>query len=247
MSVPLAQSPYSAAETDRILTLSPTAYSQLVSYLTTAGETPSNAATRVRNALPNTVAAFYSSVYSTLTRPVQASDIDTFVQSIPGFPPESLPAIKDLLTKYYMGAAASQGPTLQQPKSYAELDALYKTKLAEYQTKVATALQTNDTSALPAIRTLNAEISQLLEEMLSSLDPLRQDTETTRRQREELVAILAQIQREQSGLRDDKDSFGRVRRIREMQQGVKESDLKLYAVLFVSACLGVFIIALSKS
>jgi hypothetical protein len=149
--------------------------------------------------------------------------------------------------KYYMGAAATQGPTLQQPKSYPELDALYKAKLAEYQTKVATALQTNDISALPAIRTLNAEISQLLEQMLTSLDPLRQDTEATRRQRDELVAVLAQIQREQSGLRDDKDSFGRVRRIREMQQGVKESDLKLYAVLFVSACIAVFVIALSKS
>jgi hypothetical protein len=32
-----------------------------------------------------------------------------------------------------------------------------------------------------------------------------------------------------------------------MQQGVKESDLKLYAVLFVSACIAVFVIALSKS
>jgi hypothetical protein len=241
---------YSDAEMNRIQSLVPTAYSQLVSSFTTAGETPSNAATLARNSLATIIAQFYVAVYSSLTRPVQTSDIDAFLPTLPASvrpPPEVFPAIKELLMKYYMGTAASQGPSFQQPRSYAELDALYKAKLAEYQTKVAEALRTNDTSALPAIRTLNAEISQLLEEMLSSLDPLRQDTETTRRQREELVTILAQIQREQTGLQDEKDSFGRVRRIREMQQGVKESDLKLYAVLFVSACIAVFVIALSKS
>jgi FtsZ-binding cell division protein ZapB len=241
---------YSDAEMNRIQSLVPTAYSQLVSSFTTAGETPSNAATLARNSLATIIAQFYVAVYSSLTRPVQTSDIDAFLPTLPASvrpPPEVFPAIKELLMKYYMGTAASQGPSFQQPRSYAELDALYKAKLAEYQTKVTEALRTNDTSALPAIRTLNAEISQLLEEMLSSLDPLRQDTETTRRQREELVTILAQIQREQTGLQDEKDSFGRVRRIREMQQGVKESDLKLYAVLFVSACIAVFVIALSKS
>lgn len=246
----LGEAPYSDAEMDRILNLSQTAKTQMQAYL--AQQLTADAVQpRLRLELAGFVAIFYMSVYSTLTRPVQESDIDALLTGLfsgpRAPPPEVRPAIKELLMKYYMGSAASQGPSLQQPKSYPELDALYKTKLAEYQTKVATALQTNDVSALPAIRTLNAEISQLLEEMLSSLDPLRQDTEATRRQREELVAVLAQIQREQSGLRDDKDSFGRVRRIREMQRGVKESDLKLYAVLFVSACLGVFIIALSKS
>jgi hypothetical protein len=250
LSAPGVTPLYSDAEMNRIQTLSPTAYSQVVSSAVTQGESASNAATLARHVLAGIVAQFYTDVYSTLTRPVQTSDIDTFFPTISAPirpPPETRDAIKELLQKYYMGAAASQGPTLQQPKSYTELNAEYQAKIAEYRAKVTAALASNDATALPAIRALNEEITSLLEDMLTSLDPLRQDTTTARRQRDELATVLAQIERDYAGLKDTSDSMGRLRRIREMQKGATEGDLKLYGVLFAAACLAVFVIAMSKS
>ena len=141
----------------------------------------------------------------------------------------------------------SPGPTLQQTKSYTELNAEYRIKIAEYQSKVATALATNDATALPAIRALNQQISKLLDDMLSSLDPLRQDTATTQAQREELAAVLAQIERDYTGLRDSTDSMTLLRRIREGEARPSMKDLKLYSVLFAAGCVALFVIAMSKS
>ena len=141
----------------------------------------------------------------------------------------------------------SPGPTLQQTKSYTELNAEYRIKIAEYQSKVTSALATNDATALPAIRALNQQISKLLDDMLSSLDPLRQDTATTQAQREELAAVLAQIERDYTGLRDSTDSMTLLRRIREGEARPSMKDLKLYSVLFAAGCVALFVIAMSKS
>jgi hypothetical protein len=218
--------------------------------LLTQGNLQASADLLARDWMSQIVAQFYVDVYSTLPRPVQASDIDAFFPAIPVSirpPPEMREAVKELLTKYYMSSSASQGPTFQQPKSYTELNAEYQAKVGEYQIKVAAALAANDATALPAIRALNEEITKLLEDLLTSLDPLRQDTTTASRQRDELVAALAQLERDYSGLKDASDSMGRLRRIREMQKGTTEHDLKLYGVLFAAACLAVFVIAMSKS
>jgi hypothetical protein len=241
---------YSDAEMNRIQTLSPTAYSQAVSFLVTDGQSASNAAITARIWLSGYVAEFYTNVYSTLTRPVQASDIDAFIPTIsPPIrpPPEMRDAVKELLQKYYMGAAASQGPSYQPPKSFSELSTEYQLKLAQYQEKVSRALETNDATALPAIRALNQEIRGLLEQMLTSLDPLRQDTDVTRRQREELAMILGQIESDYTGLQDSKDSMTLLRRIRKSQAGPSTQDVKLYAAMFLAGCLAVFVIAMSRT
>lgn len=241
---------YSDAEMNRIQALSPTAYSQTVSALLTQGNLQASADLLARDWMSQIVAQFYVDVYSTLPRPVQASDIDAFFPAIPVSirpPPEMREAVKELLTKYYMSGSASQGPTLQQTKSYTELNAEYRIKIAEYQSKVSNALATNDATALPAIRALNQQISKLLDDMLSSLDPLRQDTATTQAQREELAAVLAQIERDYTGLRDSTDSMTLLRRIREGEARPSMKDLKLYSVLFAAGCVALFVIAMSKS
>ena len=239
--------PYDDAEADRIFNLSQTAKAQMISRM--QQEAPANAEVWARAILVGLVSGFYTNVYSTLSRPIQESDITSAVDSMPDriALPDQKEGIKDLLRKYFMGPAASQGPKPRKPLSYPELSAAYQTKLAEYQTRVATALASNNAAALPAIRTLNAEITQLLEDMLTSLDPLRQDTDVTRRQREELVAVLAQLERDSVGLKATSDSMGRLRRIRDLQRGVTEHDLKLYGVLFAAGCLAVFVIAMTKS
>lgn len=242
---------YSDAEVDRIVNLSQTAKTQTQSRIM---ELPIEASQReylLKQQLTGVVGQFYEEVYSTLTRPVQESEIDAFLTHILQPPtdliPEQRAGLKELLQRYYMGAAASQGPTMEAPKTYAQLNTEYEAKLAEYQTKVTEAIRTNDASALPAIRTLNEQISRLLEQMLTSLDPLRQDTSVTRQQREELVAVLAQIEREYGGLKESSDSMDKIRRIREAKSGTPVQDLKLYTLAFAVGCIALFVIAMSKS
>jgi hypothetical protein len=242
---------YSDAEVDRIVNLSQTAKTQTQSR---AMQLPIEASQReylLKMQLTGVVGRFYEEVYSTLTRPVQESDLDAFLTRILQPPTDLLPeqraGLKELLQRYYMGAAASQGPSYQPPKSFSELSTEYQLKLAQYQEKVSRALETNDATALPAIRALNQEIRGLLEQMLTSLDPLRQDTDVTRRQREELAAILGQIERDYTGLQNSKDSMTLLRRIRASQAGPSTQDVKLYAAMFLAGCLAVFVIAMSRS
>jgi hypothetical protein len=242
---------YSDAEVDRIVNLSQTAKTQTQSR---AMQLPIEASQReylLKQQLTGVVGRFYEEVYSTLTRPVQESDLDAFLTRILQPPtdliPEQRAGLKELLQRYYMGAAASQGPTMEAPKTYAQLNTEYEAKLAEYQTKVTEAIRTNDASALPAIRALNEQISRVLEQMLTSLDPLRQDTSVTRQQREELVAVLAQIEREYGGLKESSTSMEKIRRIREAKSGTPVQDLKLYTLAFAVGCIALFVIAMSKS
>lgn len=210
----------------------------------------------LKSLLTGVVAGFYTEVYSTLTRTVQESDVDAYLtrgfESLqntpnPPFVPEQRAGLKELLMRYYTGAAAAQGPSYQPPKTFAELDAEYQTKLGQYQAKVAAALASNDATALPVLRALNQEIRKILEDMLTSLDPLRQDTDVTRRQREQLALVLGQIERDYTGLQDAKDSMTLLRRIRQDQAGPSKQDVKLYAVMFAAGCLALFVIAMSKS
>ena len=104
--------PYDDTEMARIFNLSPTfkTWGLSATGLYPPGSTAADKETYLTNATARIVKLFYDQVYRTLTRPVQASDIDTFVTSSLGMMgPDAVPGLKDLLTKYYMGG--SSGPS----------------------------------------------------------------------------------------------------------------------------------------
>lgn len=120
------------------------------------------------------------------------------------------------------------------PPTTSDLHQTYQTKLALYDSKVTAAIATNDTSVLPELRTLNAELATLLDQILSettNLTPLSTS-------RAELVAALARVQQDATHLRSSSDTLERLRRMRE-SSGAPRSEVLFYLGAFLLVCLGI--------
>lgn len=118
-----------------------------------------------------------------------------------------------------------------------DLQDQYKSKLAKYNTLLETALATNDTSTLPAIRALNAEISQILERILTEVSQSSADASSLKADRRELVSSLTRIQRDYNGLVDNTDDLELLRRIREGNTSAPRKEFEMYLFFFFAACL----------
>lgn len=124
------------------------------------------------------------------------------------------------------------------PPTTSDLRKQYTAKIAQYDAAVAAALATNDASKLAEIRTLNQEISNVLESMLADLT-MNGDDKTIGAQRSQLLANLNRIQRDYNGLSEKTDSLELLRRIREGETGASRDELMMYLFGFFLICIGI--------
>lgn len=133
----------------------------------------------------------------------------------------------------------SQSQSQTTPPTLADLRARYTAKLAEYDSKVAAAVASNDTARLSELRTLNAEISSLLEEMLTYTGTPTSSPSELEAQRQELVTTLNRIQRDYNGLVEKTDSFELLRRIRDGTTSIPRREFVMYFFAFLALCVGI--------
>jgi hypothetical protein len=100
------------------------------------------------------------------------------------------------------------------PRTLRELTAEYDTKSAEYKRLIDQAVSNGETSNMEQIRSLNVELSNLLEQMISTAEPDRRDV---RHLRDELVSRLRRIQLDYNGLLQTTDELETLRRIRAQE------------------------------
>jgi hypothetical protein len=125
-----------------------------------------------------------------------------------------------------------------------ELKREYDAKSAQYKTLIDQAIAAGSSAgAIDQIRTLNVELSSLLEQMISTVSPT-QSNASIEATRDELVRRLRRIQVDYNGLLQTTDELETLRRIRAQEEGgflqVFYWHLIALAVVFVGV-LGVMI------
>jgi len=114
------------------------------------------------------------------------------------------------------------------------LQAKYTTQLAEYDALTAQAIQSDDVTAIPQIRAKNIQIAATLNEMITSLTFLKQNTTSTvKQERDALIQKLVQIQNDYNSLNQSKDTLETLRRIRQQVNYDAQSQLRLYLLFFL--------------
>jgi len=114
------------------------------------------------------------------------------------------------------------------------LQAKYTTQLAEYDALTAQAIQSDDVTAIPQIRAKNVQIAATLNEMITSLTFLKQNTTSTvKQERDALIQKLVQIQNDYNSLNESKDTLETLRRIRQQVNYDAQSQLRLYLLFFL--------------
>lgn len=115
----------------------------------------------------------------------------------------------------------------------------YETQVKEYDRLVDEAIKAGDVSQIPKLREMNAQLAQVLNDMISQLTFLKQNTPNLKKERDELIERLRQIQRDYNGLLVNTDTLETLRRIR--QQESRESDRQLYwfLIFFMVVCIAI--------
>lgn len=122
-----------------------------------------------------------------------------------------------------------------------ELRKKYTRLSAEYDAAVQQALLTRDQRLLARVRTLNTEVSKLLDQMIQALTFAKKDTPILVRERDILVEKLRRIQRDYNGLLVNTDALETLRRIREQESGEGRRQLIRYLAFFFIVCAGVLL------
>lgn len=120
------------------------------------------------------------------------------------------------------------------------MDALrvkYEQQTKEYDALIEQAMQTDDVSQLPRLRDMNAAIARTLNEMIEQLTFLKKDTPNIKKERDELVDRLRQIQLDYNGLLVNTDNLETLRRIRQQESTEANRELYIYVGLFLAVCL----------
>jgi hypothetical protein len=118
-----------------------------------------------------------------------------------------------------------------------ELRAKYERQVKEYDDLVSRSLNTNDTTQLARIRSMNQAIAKTLNEMIEKSTFLKKDTPSLTKERDELVSRLRQIQMDYNGLLVNTDQLETLRRIRQQESGEANRELYLYIGFFLLVCL----------
>ena len=122
------------------------------------------------------------------------------------------------------------------------MDALrtrYETQLKEYEALVKQAVAAGDVSQLPRLREMNAGIGKTLNDMIQTLTFLKKDTPNLKKERDELVDRLRDIQRDYNGLLVNTDKPETLRRIRQQESSEANRLLTLYLFFFLAICLAI--------
>lgn len=123
------------------------------------------------------------------------------------------------------------------------MDALrtkYDTQLKEYESLIKQAVDAGDISQLPRLRELNTAIGKTLNDMIEQLTFLKRDTPKLKKERDELIDRLRQIQKDYNGLLVNTDQLETLRRIRQQENGEAERQLRMYLFFFLAVCLAIF-------
>lgn len=118
------------------------------------------------------------------------------------------------------------------------MDALrdkYDRQVKEYEALV----QSGDASSVPKLRELNAAIAKTLNDMIEQLTFLKKETPTLKKERDELIRRLQQIQHDYNGLLVNTDQLETLRRIRQQEGGEANRQLYMYIGFFLLVVLGV--------
>jgi uncharacterized membrane protein (DUF106 family) len=118
-----------------------------------------------------------------------------------------------------------------------ELRGKYQRQIKEYDALVEIAMNTNDTSQITKLRTMNEAISKTLNEMIEKLTFLKKDTPTIVQERDKLVTRLRQIQLDYNGLVVNTDQLETLRRIRQQESTEANRQLYMYVGFFLLVCL----------
>jgi hypothetical protein len=118
-----------------------------------------------------------------------------------------------------------------------ELRIKYDRQLKEYDSVVNTAINTNDTTQITKLRSLNEGIAKTLNEMIEKLTFMKKESPSLTKERNELIARLRQIQMDYNGLLVNTDQLETLRRIRQQESGEADKQLYLYFGFFLLVCL----------
>jgi len=118
-----------------------------------------------------------------------------------------------------------------------ELRAKYEKQLKDYDALVASSIQTNDVSQVSKLRQMNAAISKTLNSMIETLTFLKKDTPSIKKERDELLTRLTQIQLDYNGLKVNTDQLETLRRIRQQENSEANRELYMYLGFFFVVCL----------
>lgn len=130
-----------------------------------------------------------------------------------------------------------------------ELQQRFSTKQAEYERLMTETLQSSNTFNLrhkmDKLRTLNAELTSIVNELLTAL--ARTQTDASGRLKtvqDELLVKLATLQQDAAGL--DKDTLETLRRIRAFEESQISKQVYLYVGIFLMACFILFLVMYVK-
>jgi hypothetical protein len=115
------------------------------------------------------------------------------------------------------------------------LNAKYGQLMATYENHVHQALESGDIHPhIGALKTLNQQISSVLDEMIALTAKAKESHATV--YRDDLMQKLDRIQRDYNGLALNTDQLETLRRIRRDQAGVANQFFSTYFWLFIALC-----------
>lgn len=122
-----------------------------------------------------------------------------------------------------------------------ELRSTYEKQMKDYETLLENALKTSDVSQIQKLRDMNSALSKTLSAMIEKTTFLKKDTTILKRERDELIDRLRQIQKEYNELSVNRDTLETLRRIRRQESSEADRQLYLYLFFFLIVCAGIFL------
>ena len=122
-----------------------------------------------------------------------------------------------------------------------ELRSKYEKQLQEYNALVEKTLNMGDVSQIEKLRGMNAALSKTLNDMIEKATFLKKDTPNLKRERDELIDRLRQIQKEYNGLLVNTDTLETLRRIRQQESSEADRQIYLYLIFFLIVSVGIFL------
>ena len=124
------------------------------------------------------------------------------------------------------------------------MDALrskYEKQMKEYDALVKKSLDAGDVSQISTLRTMNAALAKTLNDMIQQVTFLKKDTPSIKKERDELIERLRQVQKDYNGLAVNTDQLETLRRIRHQESAEATRLLQMYLFFFLALCLAVLL------
>ena len=117
----------------------------------------------------------------------------------------------------------------------------YEKQMKEYDALVKKSLDAGDVSQISTLRTMNAALAKTLNDMIQQVTFLKKDTPSIKKERDELIERLRQVQKDYNGLAVNTDQLETLRRIRHQESAEATRLLQMYLFFFLALCLAVLL------